>query len=123
MTEKQLLEWLIENIDASIKKAEYKYSRFDAYSETHDCFIELKCRRKHYVDLMIEKKKFDSLVEDGTSYYICSTPKGIYCWELSPDTEIEWITKMMPKTTDFGKNKWIEKEVGFLKVVDAKKLK
>ena len=123
MTENELLDWLIDNVDPSIKKAEYKYSRFDAYSEMHDCFIELKCRRKHYPDLMIEKQKFLNLVEDGASYYICSTPGGIYCWELTPDMEIEWITKKMPKTTDFKRRSWVSKEVGFLKVSDAKKLK
>ncbi len=123
MTENELLNWLIDNVDPTIKKADYQFSRFDAYSEMYDCFIELKCRRKHYLDLMIEKKKFDSLTEDGTSYYICSTPKGIYCWELNADNPPEWITKSMPKTTDFKRRQWIPKEVGFLKIDDAKKLK
>lgn len=123
MTEEELLNWLIENVDPTIKKAEYKYSRFDAYSEMFDAFIELKCRKKHYLDLMIEKKKFDSLVEDGAAYYICSTPKGIYCWELTQETEIEWITKTMPKSTEFGNRRWKPKVVGFLKIDDAKKLK
>ena len=123
MTESELLDWLIDNVDPTIKKAEYQYSRFDAYSEMHDCFIELKCRKKHYPDLMIEKQKFLNLVGDGAGYYICSTPKGIYCWELTPDMEIEWITKKMPKTTDFKRRSWVSKEVGFLKVSDAKKLK
>ncbi len=123
MTENDLLNWLIDNVDSSIRKAEYKFSRFDAYSKDRDCFIELKCRRKHYLDLMIEKKKFDTITEDGMCLYICSTPKGIYCWELSPDTPIEWVTKKMPKTTDFSRNQKIDKVVGFLKIEDAKKLK
>ena len=123
MTEKQLLDWLIENVDPSIKQAFYKYSAFDAYSELHDCFIELKCRRKHYDTLLIEKKKFDALVEDGDAFYICSTPEGIYSWELSADMEIEWITKSMPKNTDFGNKSKKDKVVSYLRIQDAKKLR
>ncbi len=123
MTETELLNWLIDNVDPSIKPAEYKYSRFDAYSKTFDKFIELKCRRTHYDTLLIEKKKFDSLVEDGEAYYICSTPKGIYSWVLSPDMEIEWITKSMPRNTDFGNKSKKDKIVSYLRISDAKKLK
>lgn len=123
MTEKELLDWLIGNVDRSIKPAEFKYSRFDAYSSTHDCFIELKCRRKHYDTLLIEKKKFDSLVEYGLALYICSTPEGIYSWDLLPDMKIDWVTKSMPKNTDFGNRSKKDKIVGYLRIEDATKLK
>jgi hypothetical protein len=123
MTEKELLDWLVENVDHTIKKAEYKYSSFDAYSELHDCFIELKCRRTHYDSLLIEKKKFDSLTEDGEALYICSTPKGVWCWTLQKDMAIEWDTKSMPRNTDFGNRSHKPKEVSYLRIEDAKRLK
>lgn len=123
MTEKHLLDWLIDNFDPSIKAAEYKYSRFDAYSKSRDLFIELKCRRTHYDSLLIEKKKFDSLTEDGDALYICSTPRGIYSWLLSKDMEIEWIAKSMPRNTDFGNRSKKSKIVSYLRIMDAEKLK
>jgi hypothetical protein len=123
MTEQKLLDWLIDNFDSSIKKAEYKYSRFDAYSKDRDQFIELKCRRTHYETLIIEKKKFDTLVEDGSALYICSTPEGIYSWTIDKDTEIEWIAKSMPKNTDFGNRARKDKIIGYLEIKKANKLK
>ena len=123
MTEKALLGWLIENIDNSIVPALDKFSPFDAYSKKHDCYIELKCRRKHYPDLLLEKKKFDNITIDGDAFYICSTPEGIYSWRLSKDSNLLWEKKQMPANTDFGKRLWKEKEVTFLKISEAKVLK
>ena len=123
MTEKDLLEWLTDNVDHSIKAAEDKFSAFDAWSEKYDCYIELKCRRKHYPDLILEKKKFDAITADIPAFYICSTPKGIYSWKLEKGMKLEWIKKSMPQNTDFGKRKWIEKEIAFLQIKDARVLK
>ena len=123
MTEKELIDWLIENVDDSIKPALYQFSAFDAYSSRYDCFIELKCRSKHYPSLLLEKKKFDSVTEDGPAYYICSTPKGIYSWKLDREDEPQWITKTMPKNTEFGSKQKKEKLVTFLRIAEAKKLK
>ena len=123
MNEKALLEWLIKNVDSSIKQAESKFSRFDAYSKKKDMYIELKSRNKHYADLMVEKKKFDALMELGDALYICSTPNGVFQWTLTKDMKIDWITKRMPATSHFGKREWIDKEVGFLMINKAEKLK
>ena len=123
MNEKALLEWLIKNIDPSIKQAESQFSRFDAYSKNKDMYIELKCRNKHYSDLMVEKKKFDALTDLGDALYICSTPKGIFQWTLSKGMSINWVTKRMPATSHFGKREWIDKEVGFLMMHQAVILK
>lgn len=123
MTESKLLDWLIDNFDSSIKASEYKYSRFDAYSKDRDQFIELKCRRTHYDTLIIEKSKFDKLTKFGDALYICSTPEGIYSWVLTADTEIDWVTKSMPKNTDFGNRARKDKIVGYLEINKADKLK
>jgi hypothetical protein len=53
--------------------------------------FELKCRRTHYDDLMIEQTKWASLAEyavlrDFRAFYISSTPLGIYCWQIDPLT-------------------------------------
>jgi len=121
-TEATLIEWLVDNVDNTIRKAEDKFSAFDIYSKGTDRLIELKCRRKHYPDLMIEKKKFDKLIKFGEALYICSTPEGIYQWVINWDSPIEWEIKRMPAKTDFGDRRWVDKEVGFLEIKDAEKL-
>lgn len=123
MNERELLDWLITNVDPSIKEAESKYSRFDAYSYNKDMYIELKCRGKHYADLMVEKKKFDALTDLGDALYICSTPKGIFQWTLTKDMPIKWVTKKMPASSQFGRRQWVDKEVGFLMIHQAVVLK
>ena len=40
-----------------LQKSEKQYSRYDCYSEKYKMDIELKCRNKHYDELMIEMKK------------------------------------------------------------------
>lgn len=122
MREEELIQWIKDNIDASIRVAESKFSHFDAYSEKYDLFIELKCRRKHYPTLMIEKKKFEALTDRGNAIYICSTPKGVFSWDLRKDNAPEWEEKRLPKRTDFGNRSYKNKTVGFLKLSEAKKL-
>lgn len=123
MVEAELIDWLIANVDPTIKKAESKYSHFDAYSEMFDCFLEFKCRRKHYPDLLIERKKFEALTKRGMAFYICSTPEGIFSWELHKETPPVWEEKFLPRRTDFGNKSGKTKEVGYLLISEAKKLK
>ena len=66
--------------------------------------IELKCRNKHYDDLIIEKDKYDALIRrakqyETTPFYINSTPQGIYVFNLSKIDEHIWEDmKGLPKT-------------------------
>ena len=86
--------------------------------------IELKCRRTHYDQLLIEKKKFDALIAraDELGYlavYVNSTPLGIYLWNLYNDNAIDWQQEQMPATTDFQNGNKVNKIVGFLPISKA----
>jgi len=101
--------------------------RFDAVSMDHRAIFELKCRRTHYDDLIIEQHKWASLVEIGLlrafrAFYISSTPLGIYCWELDPLSPPKWQIKALPNKTDFAGAKVTERPVGFLHINDAQDL-
>lgn len=101
------------------------YSHHDCYSEDLKCDIELKCRNKHYDDLVIEKFKYDKLIARANKYstipvYICQTPKGIYGFNLSKLDEPDWFMKGMPKTSHFSQRQFIDKEVGMLHIDLAK---
>jgi len=91
---------------------------------TQRAIFELKCRRTHYDDLMIEQSKWKNLVEIGLlrafrAFYISSTPLGIYCWELDALKPPQWQIKALPNKTDFAGSKVTERPVGFLHIDDA----
>lgn len=111
-----------------LQKSEKQYSRYDCYSEKYKMDIELKCRNKHYDELMIEKDKYDALVkrseEFGTTpIYINSTPEGIFVFNLGKLPEPQWEDKGgLPTTSHFTDRRKIVKTVGFLPVYLAKKI-
>ncbi len=113
---------------SDLEKSDNPYSRFDCFSNKWNMFIELKCRRTHYDDLIIEKDKHDALIARADSkgfmpFYINSTPEGIYAFNLQNFSDLKWEMKGgLPKTTDFSDRRRIVKEVGFLPISKATKL-
>ena len=127
MNEEQLFSMLRDEYYPDLSMVSNEYSNFDCVSEREDLYIELKCRHTHYDDLLIEKYKYDAVIEQAnmsgkTPMYICSTPEGI--WEFNLDTlKIKWEDKdNLPKTTEFEDTEKVVKTVGFLPVSKGKKL-
>jgi hypothetical protein len=98
-----------------------EFSYYDCYSKYHKAHIELKCRKTHYDNLMIEKIKYDKL-KKVNSWYINSTPIGIYSFNIQEIEEPKWSDVMMPITTEFGNNKQIIKSIGLININSAKKI-
>jgi Holliday junction resolvase len=126
MTEQELFEFLKENYLPDLKMSDEPMSHWDCYSAKYYYDIELKCRRAHYDDLLIEKMKYDNLLNRSKRFgtipvYINSTPVGIYVFKLN-EVDISWETKKMPATTDFTRKEKVDKVVGFLNLTKAKKL-
>lgn len=101
-------------------------SRWDCYSPKFRHRIELKCRRKHYDSLLIEKSKYDAMIFEAGKHldipmYINSTPEGIYSFDLL-EIEPEWIFKSLRATTQFANNKNVLKKIAFLDIDNAIKL-
>lgn len=98
-------------------------SRWDCYSPNTRHRIELKCRDKHYPDLLIEKKKHDAVVAKCNDnldipIYINSTPKGVFRFNMFKHDGF-WEVRGMPKTTHFANNNFISKEVGYFNINQA----
>ena len=94
---------------------------------THNAFIEIKCRRKHYDRLMIERHKWFYLADIRArtgfrTLYICSTPQGVYEFDLGALNEPEWVLSLLPTKTDFAGSEMTEKPVGFLHIQDSRLL-
>ncbi len=125
--EKNLFEWLNNNHYKTLVNSKNPISRWDCYDIETQQRIELKCRRKHYDTLILEKSKYDALIKESEKnldipIYINSTPKGIYLFNLY-NVEVKWFTKSLPATTEFKKRIWVKKEITELEISKAIKLK
>lgn len=92
----------------------------DCYSNAFKLNIEIKVRKKHYNDLMLEKKKYDAIIKESNHkdmlpVYINATPHGIWAFYLL-SKEYEWVEKELPKTTHWNNNERVTKLVTFLNI-------
>ena len=120
LTEQSLYELLRDNMyEDLVRVSNDEYSVNDCWSQEHGVYIELKCRRTHYASLMLEKLKYDRLVDEANKIgmlplYICSTPQGIYEFnlELIP---IKWEEMCdLPATTEFANQERVTKTIAML---------
>ena len=123
MKEDDLFNWLVDNHYPDLVKANSPISRWDCYSVDFYHRIELKCRSKHFDALLIEKKKYDALIDKcndnlDVPIYINSTPEGVYRFNLYFVKPL-WFKKQFRATTQFENRRWVEKEVAMLEVIDA----
>ena len=125
INEGHLYDLLKEHIIPDLLPSEVQMSRYDCYSLGHNVDIELKCRKKHYDDLLIEKKKYDALLERADKHgtnpvYINSTPVGVWAFRLLEIDEPVWEERGMPKTSEFRQRHFIQKVVGYYNISDGK---
>jgi hypothetical protein len=121
--EEELYVFLRDNFITDLKKTKLTTSRHDCYSTEFNLDIELKCRRTHYDSLLIEKKKYDALMDrtkllNTIPVYINSTPKGVWGFYLA-EFSLKWETKSLPMQTDFNKRMWVDKEISYLKISEG----
>jgi len=127
MKEADLFDFLKVDIYPDLVKSEGTYDTFDCISYKAGHFIELKCRVTHYSDLLSEQMKYRKLIEQAVQsnllpFYINSTPLGIYSFDLNDIPEPEWVTHLMPASTEFENRNKIPKVVGYLEISEAIKL-
>ena len=127
MKEQELFDWLKAEKFPDLVHSPEVYDGFDCISEKEKLFIELKCRRTHYPELLIEKIKYDFLLEESSKlglspWYVNSTPDGIWAFALLDLKEIEWADKWLPSTTEFANKNNKMKVVGFINVSQGFKI-
>ena len=116
--ESELFDALKNKLLPDLKKTEDKFSNYDCYSNKHQVYIELKCRKSHYSRLIIEKLKYEVLLEKSKASgvdpdYLNSPPFGVWAFRLNDIEEPKWREKNMPKETEFEDTFMITKQVGF----------
>jgi hypothetical protein len=122
MTEQSLFDYIKSTYLEDLEKSEHTYEYIDATSMGYRLTIELKCRTTHYDELIIEKDKYESLMDRAqdlgfTPFYINSTPKGIYAFNLRKIT-VTWTTKRLPSSTFYEAHE-IDKKVALLHIDKA----
>lgn len=128
LTENELFAMLKDNLYPDLTRvADDKFSSYDCVSDEYGFYVELKCRQTHYDDLMIEKIKYDRLKNWADTMgmiplYICSTPNGV--WEFNLDVlDIKWEDRSdLPATTQFDNKERVSKVVGYLPIKRGKNL-
>lgn len=115
LNEETLFDLLKNKIIPDLQKTD-QFNSIDAFSINRKKYYELKCRRVDYVDLLIEKYKWDNFKIKGNVYYINSTPRGIYSFNIKKVNEPIWEINLMPKTTQFENTNKVPKLVGFLNI-------
>jgi len=101
-----------------------KFEHYDAIGETpkgHQCVIEMKFRSKYYPAKMLEKYKYDKLMEmpyDLVKLYFVNDPKANYLFWLNNLQMPKTTTLSCPDTTLWTKKR-IDKEVYLLEETDA----
>jgi hypothetical protein len=111
----RLKQYLFEDLEESPRHND----QYDCYSHKSNVIIEVKCRRIHYDELMIERTKYKFLMDHylalrDTPIYINATPYGVWLFNLSKIEEPQWVFKNMPKSSAFKRDKRIKKAVGFI---------
>lgn len=127
LTEPELFHYLKEFYYPDLEMSTDKHSKHDCISEVSALYIELKSRNKHYDDLLIEKMKYDAIVEAATNinykpYYINSTPNGIWSFNISAMPQPVWEERWLPQNTEFSARGNKTKVVGYLHINEGVKL-
>lgn len=120
LTEPELYDYLREFYYPDLTKSE-EFDTWDCVSLENKMFIELKSRKTHYDDLLIEKLKYDHLkiaagIRSLDPWYINATPEGIWGFNLSKIEEPKWADKWLPNTTEFSNKASRNKPVAFLPI-------
>ena len=127
MIEAELFDYLKEHLYPDLVKSPGIYDSFDCISQQAGHYIELKCRHTHYPTLLIEEIKYRKLItqsaeRDLIPFYINSTPLGVYSFDLMDLPEPEWVSHIMPATSEFENQQKVAKSVGYLSIEEAVKL-
>ncbi len=123
LKEPELFDYLKEFYYSDLEKSE-EFDNWACISLEAKMFIELKSRKTHYPDLLIEESKYQGLIMAAgirslTPWYINATPNGIWGFNLTEIPQPKWETKWLPITTEFENKNKRSKLVGFLKLEDG----
>ena len=117
MEEQKLFNLIKSNLIPDLVSTD-EFNPIDATSEKFNIVLELKCRNYHYITFLIERKKYNKLINNPKCRYIVSTPNGIFSFNLKKIKEPVWQNKWLPASNK--KLNYVEKEIGYIHINEAK---
>ena len=119
-TEQELFNYIKGRYLEDLVKSADQYDYHDCTSTLYRLHIELKCRHRHYDELLIEQDKYKALIAHAqklgfTPFYVNATPQGIYAFNLRKIT-VKWTTKKLPAKTEFEDQGPVDKTIALLPV-------
>jgi hypothetical protein len=102
-----------------------QYNPTDYVSDKVKIDFELKNRNEGYGSYLIEKDKYDKLMECDTGYYISVGANGIYCWDVKKYTnenKLHWQIDKYQKTTEFERTNKVDKICDYWSISEAENL-
>lgn len=123
LTEEGLFSYLKMRYLQDLEMSSDTYEQHDCTSDYGKLLIELKCRTTHYDELLLEADKYEALISQAKAlgyapWYINSTPKGIYAFNLTKLT-ITWTTRRLPAASNANTLQLVTKKVTYLHVKQA----
>ena len=111
---------------SDLEKSADQFDNHDCTSTIYRLHIELKCRHTHYDELILERDKYEALIQEAerlgfTPFYVNATPKGIYAFNLKK-TKVTWTVKKLPAKTKFDSEGQVDKTVALLPISEAVQL-
>ena len=127
LKEPELFAFLKEFYYPDLRMSDDQFSKHDCISDEHKLYIELKSRNTHYDDLLIERIKYDAIIEAASPLgyipmYINATPEGIWAFDLFLMGDLKWEDRWLPQNTEFSARGNKTKVVGYLHIQDGIKL-
>jgi len=101
------------------------YNPTDYVSDKAQVDIEFKNRNEGYYSYLIEKDKYEKLMECDTGYYISVGANGIFCWDVKKYTNensLNWRWEKHNKTSEFQDRTKIDKLVDYWSISEAENL-
>jgi len=125
-SEQELFNYIKGWYLSDLEKSGDQYDNHDCTSSIYKLHIELKCRSKHYDELILERDKYYALTRKAkrlgmTPFYVNSTPEGIYAFNLNK-TKVTWTVKKLPAKTEFDSEGQVDKTVALLPISEAVRL-
>lgn len=100
------------------------YDAIGKTSKGKDCVIEMKFRKTHYEEKMLEKEKYDNLMaldKDIVKIFFVNDPKGNFMYWLNTLKMPKTVKKYCPDTTVYTKKR-IHKDVYLLTENEASRI-
>lgn len=93
----------------------------DAYSNKLNLVLEMKCRKDHWEDILLEHHKYNELLlsKFNNKRYVVSTPKGVYSWDITKLENLEWKMKWLPKNSKKIKSEYGWRLATYVPIIEA----